>query len=408
VSLFEHRAFVRFWTARLAGTAAAQMLMLAIGWQMYQLTGSAWDLGLVGLAQFAPSLGVALIAGHAADRYDRVKLVILCLAVQGVVAMVLLLAAHEAWASRGLLLAISLLLGALRPFQMSAQQALLPALVPPALLARAMAFGSAGIQGAVIAGPALAGLLFAAGFVLVYGTCVVLFAMGAALCLRVRYERAPPSREPVTLRSLSAGLRFVGGSQLLLGAATLDLFAVLLGGATALLPIFANELLHVGPQGLGLLRAAPAVGSLLAAAALARWPLTRNVGATLMAAVAVFGACMVVFGLSTSFAVSLAALAVSGAADMVSVIVRQTLMQIATPDAMRGRVAAVNSIFIGASNQLGEFESGATASLFGPVGSVVAGGFGTILVAALWIRLFPQLARRKQFQEEGARATARA
>jgi MFS family permease len=203
-------------------------------------------------------------------------------------------------------------------------------------------------------------------------------------------------------------LRFVGGSQLLLGAATLDLFAVLLGGATALLPIFANELLHVGPQGLGLLRAAPAVGSLLAAAALARWPLTRNVGATLMAAVAVFGACMVVFGLSTSFAVSLAALAVSGAADMVSVIVRQTLMQIATPDAMRGRVAAVNSIFIGASNQLGEFESGATASLFGPVGSVVAGGFGTILVAVLWIRLFPQLARRKQFQEESGRATARA
>ncbi|MFL6692357.1 MAG: MFS transporter, partial [Ramlibacter sp.] len=283
-----------------------------------------------------------------------------------------------------------------------------PALVPPALLARAMAFGSAGIQGAVIAGPALAGLLFAAGFVLVYGTCVVLFAMGAALCLRVRYERAPPPREPVTLRSLSAGLRFVGGSQLLLGAATLDLFAVLLGGATALLPIFANELLHVGPQGLGLLRAAPAVGSLLAAAALARWPLTRNVGGTLMAAVAVFGACMVVFGLSTSFAVSLVALAVSGAADMVSVIVRQTLMQIATPDAMRGRVAAVNSIFIGASNQLGEFESGATASLFGPVGSVVAGGFGTILVAVLWIRLFPQLAKRKQFQEEAARATARA
>ncbi|MGZ5271947.1 MAG: MFS transporter [Ramlibacter sp.] len=399
MSLFEHRAFVRFWTARLAGTAAAQMLMLAIGWQMYQLTGSAWDLGLVGLAQFAPSLAVALVAGHVADRHHRARLVMVCLGVQGVVALLLLAGTHGAWASRGLLLAVSLLLGALRPFQMSAQQALLPALVPPGLLARARALGSAGIQAAVIAGPALAGLLFVTGFVVVYGTCAALFALGAALCLRVRYERPPAVREPVTLQSLLAGLRFVGGSRLLLGAVTLDLFAVLLGGATALLPIFASEVLHVGPRGLGLLRAAPAAGALVAAAALARWPLARHVGPRLLGAVALFGLCMVVFGLSTSFAVSLAALAVSGAADMVSVIVRQTLMQIETPDAMRGRVAAVNTLFIGASNQLGEFESGATAALLGPVGSVVAGGCGTLLVAALWLRLFPRLARRDRFQE---------
>ena len=400
MTLFEHRAFVRFWTARLAGTAAAQMMMLAIGWQMYQLTGSAWDLGLVGLAQFVPALGVTLVAGHAADRYDRVRLVLACVAVQGLIALLLLASTEGAWVSRGLLLAVSLLLGALRPFQMSAQQALLPALVPPDLLARAMAFGSAGIQAAVIAGPAIAGLLFAAGFPWVYGTCAVLFALGAVLCLRVRYERAPGAREPVTLQSLLAGLRFVGASRMLLGAVTLDLFAVLLGGATALLPIFADGILHVGPQGLGLLRSAPAVGSLLAAAVLARWPMTRQVGPRLMAAVSVFGLCMVVFGLATSFWVAMAALAVSGVADMVSVIVRQTLMQIATPDAMRGRVAAVNTLFIGASNQLGEFESGATAALLGPVGSVVAGGCGTLLVAVLWIRLFPQLARRDRFQTD--------
>ena len=349
---------------------------------MYQLTGSAWDLGLVGLAQFAPSVAVALVAGHAADRYHRVRLVMACMAIQGLVGLLLLAGTQGAWISRGLLLGVSLLLGALRPFQMSAQQALLPALVPPALLARAMAFGSAGIQAAVIVGPAVAGLLFVTGFVWVYGTCAALFALGTALCLRVRYERAPVAREPVTLQSLLAGLRFVGANRLLLGAVTLDLFAVLLGGATALLPIFANEILHVGASGLGLLRAAPAVGALVAASALARWPLGRHVGPKLMVAVLVFGLCMLVFGLSTSFAVSMVALGISGAADMVSVIVRQTLMQIETPDAMRGRVAAVNTLFIGASNQLGEFESGATAAWLGPVGSVVAGGCGTIVVAA--------------------------
>ncbi len=202
------------------------------------------------------------------------------------------------------------------------------------------------------------------------------------------------------MATLLAGVRFIGSSQVLLGAISLDLFAVLLGGATALLPIFAAEILHVGPSGLGLLRSAPAVGALLTAAALARWPLTRRVGRKLFIAVAIFGVCMVVFGLSRSFILSLLALAVSGAADMVSVIVRQTLVQLETPDAMRGRVAAVNTLFIGASNQLGEFESGATAALMGPVGSVVAGGIGTVLVAALWVRWFAELARRDGFRKE--------
>jgi MFS family permease len=398
VTLLRHRAFLRFWLARLAGTGAAQMLMLAIGWQMYGLTGSAWDLGLVGLAQFAPSLAAALPAGHAADRFHRARMVLACYAVQATVASLLLAATHGGWASREVLLALSLVLGALRPFQMAAQQALLPALVPTDLLARAMAFGSAGIQAAVIGGPALAGLLFVGGTGVVYATCVGLFALGCAVLAGVRYDHAPPPREPVTWASLSAGVRFIGGNRVLLGAVSLDLFAVLLGGATALLPIFATEILHVGPKGLGLLRSAPAVGALAMAATLARWPMARHVGRKLLAAVAVYGLCMVAFGLSRSFPLSLAALALSGAADMVSVIVRQTLAQIETPDAMRGRVAAVNTLFIGASNQLGEFESGATAALFGPVGSVVAGGLGTLLVAGLWLRLFAPLVRRDRFQ----------
>lgn len=398
MSLLHHRAFVRFWLARLAGTAAAQMLMLAIGWQMYSVTGRAWDLGLVGLAQFAPSVLVSLIAGHAADRFHRARLVLACYAVQAGVAALLLLATQEQWAGRAVLLGLSLVLGGLRPFQMAAQQALLPALVPTELLARATALGAAGIQAAVIGGPALAGLLFVGGTGLVYASCLGLFALGGLVLLGVRYDHAPPPREPVTMASLLAGVRFIGGNKVLLGAVSLDLFAVLLGGATALLPIFAAEILHVGATGLGLLRSAPAVGALLTAAVLARWPLSQGVGRKLFIAVGVFGVCMVVFGLSRSFVLSLAALAVSGAADMVSVIVRQTLVQIETPDAMRGRVAAVNTLFIGASNQLGEFESGATAALFGAVGSVVVGGIGTVLVAALWMRRFPALLQRDSFR----------
>lgn len=277
---------------------------------------------------------------------------------------------------------------------MPAQQALTPMLVPPAMLPRAMAFSSAGMQAAVIGGPALGGVIFVAGATAVYAACAVLFATGCVLISVLRYDHVPPPREPVSLRSLLAGAEFVWQRKALLGAVSLDLFAVLLGGAVALLPMFAKDILHVGPWGLGLLRAAPAAGALLTSVVLTRWPLERRVGHTMLAAVALYGVCMVVFGLSTGFALSLAVLAISGGADMVSVVVRQTLMQIETPNAMRGRVSAVNSVFIGASNQLGEFESGATAALLGPVGSVVAGGIGTLLVAALWLKWFPALAHR--------------
>jgi MFS family permease len=392
--LMAQRAFLRLWFARLAGTTANQMLMVAVGWQMYELTGSAWDLGLFGLYQFAPALLLSLWAGHVADRHHRGRIVACCLAVQCVASLVLMDASRAHWASRELLLAASLVLGSVRAFQMSAQQALTPSLVPLGLLQRAMAFSSAGTQVAIIGGPALGGLIFIGGVDKVYATGALLLAVGCALILRLRYIHVPPPREPVSLQTLLAGVRFIWQRKVVLGAVSLDLFAVLLGGATALLPMFARDILHVGPQGLGLLRAAPAAGAVAVSIVLSRWPLRQRVGRTLLIAVAIFGACMVAFGLSTSFALSLIALAISGGADMISVVVRQTLVQLETPDAMRGRVGAVNSVFIGASNQLGEFESGATAALLGPIGSVVAGGIGTVMVALAWRRIFPALARR--------------
>ena len=385
---------MQFWLGRLFGTAASQMLMVAIGWHMYDITHSAWDLGLVGLYQFVPALLLALVAGHVVDNHHRGRIVAACFAVQGAVALVLLLAVHGAHDSRALLLGLSLVLGAVRAFQMPAQQALTPLLVPPMMLPRAMAFSSAGMQGAIIGGPALGGLLFVAGMGVVYGAAVAFFAMASALVLRLKYVYTLPPREPVTLKTVLAGVDFIWKRKPVLGAVSLDLFAVLLGGAVALLPIYAKDILHTGPWGLGLLRGAPAVGALFMSIMLTRRPVERRVGRTLLVAVAMFGVCMVVFGISRSFVVSMIALAVSGGADMVNVVIRQTLVQLETPDAMRGRVSAVNSIFIGASNQLGEFESGATAALLGPVGSVVAGGIGTVLVAAAWFRLFPSLARR--------------
>ena len=394
VSLLTQRPFVQLWLARLASVAAAQMLMVAVGWQMYGLTGSAWDLGLVGLLQFAPAVPLALVAGHVIDRHHRGRIVALCLAVQMLVALLLCAGSAAGFASRGLLLAVSVVLGCVRAFQMPAQQALTPLLVPPVLLPRALAASSAGLQGAIIAGPALGGLIYAAGAAATYGTCAFLFAIGCGLCLALRYAHSAPPDEPVTRHTLLAGVHFVRHHKVVLGAISLDLFAVLFGGAVALLPMFAKDILHTGPLGLGLLRSAPAAGALLMSAVLTRWPVRRCTGPVLLGAVAVYGVATLGFGLSGNFSVSLFALAVSGAADMVSVVIRSTLVQLETPDAMRGRVSAVNSVFIGASNQLGEFESGATAALLGPVGSVVLGGLGTLVVAGLWLRLFPALAQR--------------
>ena len=396
--LFAYRQFIFFWLARLAGNVSQQMLMVAVAWQMYDITGSAWDLGLVGLFQFVPALLLTLPAGHLVDKLRRGRIFAMCVLVQGGVALLLVLATEGSFVSRALILGLSIVLGACRAFQMPTQQALVPMLVPPALLERAMTLSATGMQAAVICGPALGGVIYVAGAVWVYGTCTALLAIAFALMLGV-HDAYQPSTEKTSLSSVLAGVEYVWRNKLLLGATSLDLFAVLLGGATALLPIYARDILHTGPEGLGLLRAAPAAGALLMSLILLRYPIHRKVGAWLMSSVAIFGLATLVFGLSEHFALSLAALAVTGAFDQISVVMRMTLVQLETPNEIRGRVSAVNSIFIGASNQLGEFESGATAALFGPVGSVVLGGVGTLLVAGSWVRLFPALARRDRMVE---------
>ena len=393
---------MRFWLARLVGGAASQMLMVALGWQMYTLTGSAWDLGLVGLCQFLPALILTLPAGHVADRGHRGKILGWTMAAQAAIALLLTAAAIEQWAGRGLLLWMSVAIGVARAFQAPAQQALVPQLVPWLLLSRALAFTSMGNQVSVIAGPALGGFLYVAGANVVYAICAGLFGISAALNASVRLAHVPPPAEPASWHTVLAGVRFIWRRKQILGAISLDLFAVLLGGAVALLPIYAQDILKVGPWGLGLLRSAPAVGALMMSIILTRFPIDRHVGRIMFGSVAVFGIATLVFGLSVSFPLSFLALAVSGAADMVSVVIRLTLVQLDTPNEMRGRVSAVNSIFIGASNQLGEFESGALAAWLGPVPSVVAGAVGTLLVAAMWIALFPSLARRDRLHGPAA------
>ena len=396
--LLDQTAFVRFWLARLSGIMGNQMLMVAVAGHMYDITASAWDLGLVGLFQFVPALLMTLPAGHLADRVHRGRIFACCMALQAAVATLMLVSSSQGFATRELILGLAVMLGVARAFQMPAQQALIPLLVPASLLPRAFAISSTGMEMAIIGGPALGGLLYALGPRYVYVTCMALLLGAGALTLLVRYRHKPP-QAAATWQSLFAGIGFVWQRKVILGATSLDLFAVLLGGATALLPIYAKDILHTGPAGLGLLRSAPAVGALAMSLALTRWPLRRRVGPRLLIAVGVFGLAMLVFGLSTSFWLSLLALVVTGAADCISVVTRNTLVQLETPDEMRGRVSAVNSIFIGASNQLGEFESGATAALWGPVGSVVMGGVGTMLVAGLWFRLFPALAQRDHMEK---------
>lgn len=391
--LFSHRAFVRFWLARLCGTTATQMLMVALAWHMYDMTSSAWDLGLVGLFQFVPALLLTLPAGHVADHLHRGRIFACCLFTQALASVILLAALFGDFSSRELILGISVLLGMARAFQMPAQQALTPQLVPSTLLQRAVTVSASAMQAAIIGGPALGGVLYTFGPATVYACSALLLITGGALGLTVRYAHMPP-QVAASWHSVLAGVRFVWQRKVILGATSLDLFAVLLGGATALLPIFARDLLQTGPIGLGLLRAAPAAGALTMSLLMVRWPMQRKVGHKLLLAVAVFGLATVVFGLSRSYPLSLFALALTGAADAVSVVTRSTLVQLDTPNEMRGRVSAVNSIFIGASNQLGEFESGSVAALWGPVMSVVSGGIGTVLVAAAWFKLFPALAQR--------------
>lgn len=393
----ERRNLAYFLAVRLLASSAQQMLLVALGWQMYALTSSPWDLGLVGLMQFLPALLLTIPAGSLVDRVDRRAVLGASVALQALVAGVLAFGSATDSVQRETILALSVAIGTARALQAPAQQAMLPGLVSLDALPRALALSSSVLQIAIIGGPALGGFVYVAGAQVVYGLALAMYVVSLACVVALRYRRNVRATA-LSLASVFAGFRFIWQHKVVLGAVSLDLFAVLLGGAAALLPIFAKDVLQTGPWGLGLLRAAPAAGALIMAVTLARHPLERNVGRRMFVAVAVFGIAILVFALSRNFALSFIALAISGAADMVSVVVRQTLVQLETPDDMRGRVSAVNSTFIGASNQLGEFRAGAVAAWLGAVGSAVVGAVGTILVVAAWMRMFPSLARRDRLR----------
>jgi MFS family permease len=370
------------------------MQAVAIGWQIYALTGSAFDLGLIGLAQFLPMILLTLAVGQVADRYDRRVVVRTCQIVEGLAATGLAVGSFGGWIGRDGILVLVALLGAARAFEGPSQAALITALVPAAALPRAMAWSASAQQTATIVGPSIGGLLYLAGGpTTVYVTAAAAFFVGSALIAAIRLEWTPPVREPLTVESLFSGVAFILRHPVILGSISLDLFAVLLGGATALLPIYVRDILHTGPWGLGLLRSAPAVGALVMSVLLAHHSMQRRVGRTMFRTVIVFGLATIVFAMSRSLVVSFAALVVLGGADVVSVVIRLSLVQLTTPDAMRGRVSAVSSLFTGTSNQLGDFRAGMMAALLGAVPAVLVGGIGTIAVALAWMRLFPELRR---------------
>lgn len=399
--VLRHRDFALFLCARFLSAMSVQIQNVAVGWLVYDLTRDPLALGLVGLVSFLPAISLALVTGHVADHYDRRRILIMCYALVTLTAAGLLACAWTRTSQVWLVYALMLVFGVARAFGNPANQALLPKLVPQEELGMAIAWGSSVWQAATIIGPAVGGALYIFGEPVVFGGAVMCFAVTTLLMAAVRRQPPAVSRQKVSWETLLAGISFIRSRQVIFGAISLDLFAVLLGGATALLPVYARDILQVGPTGLGLLRSMPAAGALAMALYLAWRPLQRHAGRRMFQAVAAFGIATIGFGLSTSFALSLFCLLVLGAADMVSVVIRQTLVQLETPDAMRGRVAAVNSVFIGASNELGEFESGAVAALIGTVPSVVVGGVGTLLVAALWSRWFPSLRDRDRLLSHG-------
>lgn len=384
-------AFLHFLCARVGASLAFQIVSVAVGWQVYALSGSALDLGLIGLAQFLPMAVLTLVVGHVADRYDRRKIVAICMAIEALATLTLAVAALHGLGGRPLIYATLIVMSSARAFEAPTLTTLIPAIVPREWLPRATALSSSGGQMAQIAGPALGGVGYGLGAGWIYCVAAALYLAAFASIASMRVDRAPPRKEPTTWRTLFAGITFIFQRRLLLGTLSLDLFAVLLGGATALLPIFAKDILNAGPWALGALRAAPACGAMLMSLTLARLSLGEHVGRLLFGALMLFGLATTVFGLSTSIPLSVAALVVLGAADSISVVVRSSLVQLNTPDHMLGRVSAVNTLFVSASNQLGEFESGMLAALVGAVPAVVIGGAGTMAVAGLWMWWFPEL-----------------
>jgi len=392
---YRERDFPTYLVARFLAGVSMLMQSVAVGWHVYDIARNPLALGLVGFAQFVPMFLLILPGGEASDRFDQRRVLALALVLEaccsGLLLIITFAHSHAVWP----FYAVMALFGCARGFSGPAGQSLLPFLVPPARLSRSIAWGSSVSQVAVIVGPAIGGFLYALGPAPAYavcGACFLLAALGFSL-LGGRRRAAEDAPLAGRIERVREGIRFVRSRAVIFGAISLDLFAVLLGGATALLPVYARDILRVGPQGLGLLRCGPALGAVAVALLLTRWPVHRRTGFKMFLAVAVFGVATIVFGLARNFYLSFGALALLGASDQISVYIRTTLVQLATPDVMRGRVSAVNVLFIGASNELGEFESGATAALFGTVPAVVLGGIGTLLVVAIWMWLFPALRR---------------
>src|SRR5215472_15066536 len=390
---FTHPGFVLFQLARFLIVSAAEMQAVAVGWQVYDITKRPLDLGYVGLAQFLPGILLFPISGHVSDRFERNKVLSACYGGYAICFTLLLICSERAVPSITSIYVILLLLGVVRSFNSTASRSIIPQLVPVEHFPNAVAWNASIFQAATILGPAFGGIVYAAfhGPSAVYMIAAVT-AIGATIAsFRIKPEVKARPREPMTLKTVFAGLDYIWRKKLILGEISLDLLAVLLGGAVALLPVYAREILHTGPWGLGLLRTAPGAGAAVMAVLLAHWPLRGKSGRTLLWAVAGFGIFTIIFGLSRSLTLSLIALLLAGASDMISVIIRATLTLLATPDDMRGRVTAVDMIFIGTSNEFGQFESGVTAQWFGTVPAVVLGGIGTLVVIALWAWWFPEL-----------------
>ena len=397
---FTHPGFVLFQTARFLIVSAVEMQAVAVGWQVYEITKRPLDLGFVGLAQFLPGILLFPISGHASDRFERRHVLSACYGGYAVCFALLLLLSRRN-PSIELIYVVLVLIGIVRSFNSTASRSILPQLVPPLHFPNAVAWNASIFQAATILGPSFGGIVYAAfrGPEAVYVIAMVT-AIGATIAsFRIRPEVKPRPREPMTFKTVFAGLNYIWNKKLILGAISLDLFAVLLGGAVALLPVYAREILHTGPWGLGLLRTAPGAGAAVMAVLLAHWPLRGKSGRTLFWAVGGFGIFTIIFGVSRSLTISLIALFLLGASDMISVIIRATLTQLATPDEMRGRVTAVDMIFIGTSNEFGQFESGVTAQWFGTVPAVVLGGVGTLVVIALWAWWFPELRNAGELHE---------
>ena len=393
LAAFRHLGFALYAAGRFCVVVGLEMQSVAVGWQVYEITRRPLDLGYVGLAQFLPVAALFLVAGHVVDRFNRKTVLLLCTLGMTICSALLIEITRLSLHNVRLIYGVLLLLGVVRVFNGPAGRSLLPQLVPGEAFPNAVAWNATVFQAATILGPAVGGLLYAMfrGPAGVYATTLGACLLATIALTQIKLGPSSRVREEVSARSVLAGLHYIWTHKLILGSISLDLFAVLLGGSVALLPVYAREVLHTGPWGLGILRSAPGVGALIMAIALAYRPLRRRVGKVMLACVAGFGLFTIVFGISRSMTVSLIALLLVGATDMVSVVVRGTLVQVATPDEVRGRVNAVDMIFIGASNELGEFESGLTAHWFGTVTAVVVGGAGTLLVVALWSWFFPDL-----------------